>query len=555
MHHFASFFILCSILLVGCQSVKPTRFCSQEILKSPHQVKSLDVGYEALLTRIHLIRSAENEIAIQTFIWADDEVGVLMFYELLLAAKRGVQVRIIADQMFSMGNVEWLAYATTAHPNLSIRLYNPNSNRLSNSFLGSVTGLAMNFKKYNSRMHNKLFIVDDCAITGGRNIENCYYDYAPTLNFKDRDVIVKGPVVRKMMNSFNDYWNFPLVVPAEKLKDVSKAMQSCNLKGLQTPEEFRITKIFNKIDIDLQNPEIYKRITSFSYRVGQVAFFADPPGKNEASGYNRSSRLNETIVDYLKNADKSIQVQSPYLVMSSRAMNLFSDIRDDNPKIKISFCTNSLAATDSWPTYALFYKQKKQILDDLECNVYEYKPLPGNIKAVMPNYTKPLKDVYYKDAQYLCLHAKTLIIDNEISFIGSYNLDPRSANLNTEVELVVWDKDFAKAVSRNIKEDCRPENSWVSWKKRRMIGLKQVDDIMTSVSGMVQYVTTLDLWPTAHAACFELRENGRITDCHDKDFYKNYKDVGNFPMLSTTNDKVILVNLFRSLGQGLKPLL
>lgn len=555
MTRLSSLLIVCTLLLVGCQSTKPRGFCSNEIITKPHLVKSLDVGYDALLTRVQLIRSAKKEVSIQTFIWADDEVGVLMFYELLLAAKRGVKVRIIADQMFSLGNVEWLAYATKAHPNLSIRLYNPNSNRLSNSFLGSVTGLAMNFKKYNSRMHNKLFIVDDYAITGGRNIENCYYDYAPKLNFKDRDVLVKGPVVKRMVNSFNDYWNFPLVVPAEKLKDVSKAMKKCSLRALQTPEEFRITKIFNKIDADLHNPQIHKRITSFSYQVGKVAFFADPPGKNEASGYTGSSRLNETIVDYLQNAEKSIQIQSPYLVMSSRAMNLFSDIRDKNSKIKISFSTNSLAATDSWQTYALFYKQKKQILDDLQCNVYEYKPLPGNIKTVMPNYTKPLKSEFYKNSPYLCLHAKTLIIDNKISFIGSYNLDPRSANLNTEVELVVWDKDFAKAVSRNINEDCQPENSWVAWKKRRMIGFKQIDDIMTSVSGVVQYVTTLDLWPTAHAACFELRENGRVTDCHDKDFYKNYKDVGNFPMLSTTNDKVILMNLFRSIGQGLKPLL
>ena len=555
MGRLTCFFLLSVFCLTSCRSAKPNGFSTDEVIRHSHLVKSLDVGYEALLTRIELIRSARKEVMIQTFIWAEDEIGVLMFYELLHAAERGVRVRIIADQMFSLGNVEWLAYAAKAHPNLSIRLYNPNSNRLSSSLLRSLTGLALNFKQYNSRMHNKVFVADGCAITGGRNIENCYYDYAETLNFKDRDVLVKGPVVDRMRASFNAYWHFPLVVPAVELTDVSRAVKECRLKRLKSPEDFGISKVWKKVDTDLSCSQVCKRITTFSHKVEQVAFFADPPGKNDASGYTGSSQLNETIVNYLKAADESIQIQSPYLVMSSRAMGLFSAIRDKSSKIKVSFSTNSLAATDSWQTYALFYKQKKQILDDLNCNVYEYKPLPENIKAVMPNYTKPLKDVYYKDAQYLCLHAKTLIIDNEISFIGSYNLDPRSANLNTEVELVVWDKDFAKAVSNNIKEDCRPENSWVSWKKRRVIGLKQIDDLMTSLSGVVQYVTTLDLWPTAHAACFELRENGIITDCHDKDFYKNYKDVGNFPMLSTTNDKVILVNLFRSIGQGLKPLL
>lgn len=561
--------VLCGFLLilgVGCTTIEvPEIFDEEDTVHSSHLIQSLEVGADALLARIHLIRQAREEILIQTFIWGDDEVGRLLYYELLQAAKRGVHVKIIADHMFSMSELAWLAFACQAHPNLQIRLYNPSRERLNGNLLSVVGELTLNFSDYNSRMHNKLFVVDGDAVTGGRNYENCYYDRSTRLNFKDRDVWVRGPVVEEMKKSFYSYWDFPLVVEAAQLTDVAKLLQAARpLPTFQSVADFGVASIFQEISEQLADPAVIQRLTAFTHEVEKVAFFADPPGKNMNKGIKGSSRLNETLVAYIREAQSSVIIQSPYLVLSNRGLKLFEGLREKQPDIELTFSTNSLAATDSWPTYAMLFKQKQALLEDLEATVFEYKPLPKHIREVMPNYPQLLKkrgqirsawNAHFSQVPYLCLHSKTLVIDEKITFIGSYNVDPRSANLNTEVKLVIWDKAFAKDMRREIKLDCAGANSWVVAKSKRLPVFAEIDDILGQLSAVVASVTTLDLWGAKYASCFELKDGFEACAPTDANFYQNYQDVGNFPELSFLDDKAILVKLFKSVGSGLKPIL
>ncbi len=188
-----------------------------------HFVSLLNIGQDALLARVHLIRSARKSIEFQTYIWENDEVGRLVFMEILKAARRGVKVRIIVDQLASAKDPGLVALLATLHVNLEIAFYNPTFARSKVSPLELYSGALFSFRKINQRMHNKIIVIDSkIGIAGGRNIENKYYDYDPGYSFKDRDIIVAGPAVIKMRESFDRYWNDEVVVKAVYLVDVGQ---------------------------------------------------------------------------------------------------------------------------------------------------------------------------------------------------------------------------------------------------------------------------------------------------------------------------------------------
>lgn len=179
-----------------------------------NQVAILGGGYDALLLRVHLIRHAQKSIEVQTFIWSNDECGRLLMYELLEAAKRGVKVRIIADHMVSDQDPEIVAFLATAHPNFELKHYRPAMSRIKPSRLQMILTGLFSFRGVNQRMHNKVMLFDDVVlITGGRNIENTYYDHSTGMNFRDRDVLVVGPAAQTAAESFEEFWAFKHAVP------------------------------------------------------------------------------------------------------------------------------------------------------------------------------------------------------------------------------------------------------------------------------------------------------------------------------------------------------
>ena len=190
-----------------------------------HFALILDRGPDALLARINLIRSARSSIDLQTYIFDEDDAGHLVIDELLAAARRGVRVRVLVDQLSALRKASTLAALSSQHVNLDVRLYNPVFNDSRLSYPHYLVASICCWRRLNQRMHSKMLLVDDvAAITGGRNYQDDYYDWDPVYNFRDRDVFVAGPVARDMAANFEAFWTSRRSVPAERLDDVGRTL-------------------------------------------------------------------------------------------------------------------------------------------------------------------------------------------------------------------------------------------------------------------------------------------------------------------------------------------
>lgn len=533
--------------------------------KDLNWVNTLDKGEEALLARVHLIRSAKKSISVQTIIWVNDEVGRLIIYELIEAAKRGIKVKLLIDHFASEKNIQIAAFLATVNKNFEIKIYNPVSGMEVNpSFPNKIKSLFLSFNQFNQRMHNKLFIVDNViGITGGRNYQNAYYDQAKGLNYKDRDVIIIGPVVQEMQASFQAFWHFKRSIKLNNLNDVKNYIKNNEVKIWGTKESFQLHGFFKTIDKQASQSQLISQLfLSQMIEVKNAYFIADDPGKNRKKWFGKYIGLGKITIELAKlvsEAQDSIYIQTPYLVLSGPAVDLFKKIRKEYPYMDIRISTNSLAATDSWYVYALSYKQKKTYLVDLKFIIYEMKPNPDDITSLMPTYQKLLdrpyapSEIENQEEPYFCLHAKSMVIDDETAFIGSYNLDPRSENLNTEVGIVIYDRIFAKRLKDNIKKDMEPQNSWVIGKKKIPLGLGAPNAVFQELSSLLPL---LDPWPLRYASSFELIEGKQFVELDHKDFYDNYRDVGSFPQVNEKSaSKTLGAWMVKGFFSFVKPLL
>jgi len=556
-------------------------------------VELLEVGRDALLARIHLIRSARKNIELQTMIWANDETGRYVMYELIQAARRGVQVRLLIDHLASEQHIEVASFLGYLHPNLQIRLFNPITGiggmlKAEPSFLDKLNALVFKFDRLNRRMHNKTFIVDDLiGITGGRNYQNAYYDQATGLNYKDRDILMTGPVVAQMKRSFERYWGYRRAVPLTELADVKKRRGNGVYHNGYSRKSFALNGLFDELDEQADDPLlIEQRFVTPLQAVVQAEFIADDPHQSRWSVIRDNGRsiVTERLAELAKDARSSLTIQTPYLVLTSPAIKLFKKLRKQHADIDIRISTNSLAATDSWYVYALSYKQKKIYLDDLKFRIYEFKPRPADLQRFMPNYAQLLERATRSPAQlsdtepqlndegqqtppaaaeemvaavqrpYLCMHAKSLVVDGELSFVGSYNLDPRSENINTESGLVIRDRAFARRLHEQIAVDMQPRNAWLIAKKDRPGVVNEANEILIELSDLIPLV---DLWPLRNtASSFELKPGRAPVEVGHPDFYDNYRDVGSFPEVGIMRlDKHVGVHGTKMFLGFFKPLL
>jgi phosphatidylserine/phosphatidylglycerophosphate/cardiolipin synthase-like enzyme len=548
-------FVLIALLACAACGKRQSRPLAWPIANGQHQLAALNVGWDALLTRVAAIRSASSSIELQTFIWTNDPVGRLIAYELLQAADRGVRVRIIADQMFSDTDPHIVAQFASCHPNLSLKHYNPTASRIKPSALQVIGRAITDFNRLNQRMHNKIMVVDQrLAIVGGRNIENTYYDQSHGLNFKDREVIVAGDVALDIAESFNGYWNHQASVLSMDLIDVSRAL--AELKPLRTPEQFAVTDLLTRIDAEIGKPQWWRdHIGSAYITVERVSFLADLPGKRSPSG----QRPHDYFAELLAGAEHCVVLQTPYLVLSRQAGRILGDLRERGVAVSVS--TNSLAATDNWPSYGKYYQQKRFLVESLDLRVHEFKPLPGDLVTLWPTYERTMQEAKANQRPgagvdpSFCLHAKSMVVDDNAVCIGSFNLDPRSMYINTETALVVWDQPFAASVRQSIATDMAPRNSWLVWKRPIPLGLRPIDFVGNSVNKVVTGLTTIDLWPMNYSTCFELQNGQEPVPPGDADFYRRFTDVGNFPGLPFGEEKRTAARLFKMFGGVLTPLL
>ena len=525
-----------------------------------NQLALLGQGYDALLVRVHLIRQARTSIEIQTFIWTNDETGRLVMRELIEAARRGVHVRIIADHMVSAQDPATAAFLATVHPNLEVRHYRPAMDRMKPSRLDNALAALTSFRDTNQRMHNKLMVFDRAImITGGRNIENTYFDCSPELNFHDRDVLAVGPVAKDATASFEEYWNYKHVVPSGALTDVAALLASGQFARYETRADFGFDGYFGDLEQEADNPAlITARFAARLKPVAKASFIADVPGKS-LGFFSRTARITRELRGALEQARASIVMQTPYLVLSPAARDLMREMQEKNPALRIRISSNSFASTDNLLAYSANYRLRSRYVEDLKLQVHEFMPRPAALTELFPQYplmaqraAERIQAGLQKRQPFLCLHAKSLVVDGRLAFVGSYNLDPRSEALNTEVGLLVEDEAFARELEAAIARDMRAENSWVIARRDIPLGFEVVNGLIDGVLSL----SPVDVWPIKNTSSFELRPGAVEVPPGDPAFYRNYRDAGPFPGAEgTLSNKEILTRLYKVFGSPLTPVL
>ena len=458
--------ILAAALLWLSAAAGATALIDEQIAAHPGQSGAyvLETGEEALLARAWLADHAAKSIDVQYFIWSTDNIGILAAEALLRAAERGVRVRVLVDDLLIDAPDKSLL-ALARHPRIDIRIYNPKTSVGVPLYRRALNALT-DFRGVNQRMHDKTLIVDAAVtITGGRNMAAEYFDHHHEYNFRDRDALLLGGVVKDVRASFEAFWASELAVPVERLLGESP--------GVDDAETARIYRALHEYARSPENfaPEVRAAIAAMPEAFPDIArrlvwtdarFVSDIPGKNDRRlRLDGGGRTSSALAALAGEATSRLVIQSPYLVVSDEATALFRRLLARGVKVRIS--TNSLASTDNLPAFSGYRTQRAGLLR-LGLEIFEYRP--GSRKAPIAS-----------------LHAKTLVVDSKTVFVGTFNLDPRSQNLNTEVGVVIRDEALARAVEGAIETDMAPGNSWnaarddpdryVSFAKRARVRLYQ----------------------------------------------------------------------------------
>jgi phosphatidylserine/phosphatidylglycerophosphate/cardiolipin synthase-like enzyme len=532
-----------------------------------HRLVLLPRGEDSLALRLHLLRSARERIELQTFILSDDDSGLAVIDELVAAARRGVKVRILSDQLFSTDNTALLARLAQVHDRLAMRLYNPTFGEARTGKLEFAAGILCCFSNFNQRMHNKLLLVDGAvAVIGGRNVDDRYFDWGADFIYRDRDVLVVGPVAADMAASFEAFWVHPRAVPVERLGDVAQRIVA-EAGGAEAPapehvaDPQRLARVLARAD-DVE--WVRREFVQPAFAVDRVEYFADQPDKRfERDADNRD--LSARIAALLGEARERIVLQTPYLVLSREARKLLKAKRAANPALELVVSTNSLAATDAFYVYAVSQKYKRYFVRALRMQIYEYRPFPGDpddmadgvgvdgtaVSRPRPKLNRREPVPLARPGMRRGMHAKSIVIDRRIAMIGSHNFDPRSDDLNTENGLIVWDPAFARAVEADIALDILPQNAWVIAPRALVPGVTEVNSAIATVSEELPF---FDLWPFRYATSWQLKPGATPVGPYDPSFGERYEPVGDFPEVAVSM-KHLYTRILIAFGLGLAPIL
>ncbi len=414
----------------------------------------LEQGTEAMLSRAWLSEHAQETIDVQYFIFSTDNIGLIAVDYLIKAAERGVKVRLLVDDIMVDAKANELL-KLASHENLSIKIYNPMANIGKNIF-DKIVNLTTDFHGLNQRMHNKTFTVDGkVSITGGRNVADEYFGYDHQFNFRDRDVLLLGGMTSDIQTSFNQFWDNALSISVNKLVS-SKETIDTNFNALHQyacdPENF-VPKVRNQINTI---PAVFKEIEQAGklHWIDGVEYVSDVPGKNDGNKFLGGSGLStQRLISLVKKAKKSVTIQTPYLVTTDLSKNIFKTLVDNGVEVKI--LTNSLASNDNLEAFSGYQRDREALLKT-GVKIFEFKPDAQIRQKIMSD----VMEGQLQEMPIFGLHAKSMVIDDDITVIGTFNLDPRSANLNTESITIIPSQEISHSVKQGMIEEMLPENAW-----------------------------------------------------------------------------------------------
>ena len=397
---------------------------------------------EAFSTRFAIAAFAEKTLAIQYYLWKADLSGQLLLWRVLEAADRGVKVRFLIDDIYHAGRDEFYAILAT-HPNFQLRVFNPMANR------GAARNLnfLVNKSSLNRRMHNKIFMADGAvAVLGGRNIGDDYFGIDPDANFLDLDVLTVGQGAIEAGAAFDEYWNSKKAVPIDVLnqkeytaKDLESIREKLN-EALLQKDAVPYALAFTEQE-PLEN--LYKWRDGLSWVDATVV--VDPLERFDGQGESAIVRFGADTIEHI---DDEIIIQSAYLIPSKQGLETMADLVSRG--VRVRMLTNSLMSNNHISAHSGYMKYRKAILET-GAELYELR-----VDASLRKYFKAHKS----EEVAAGIHTKSFVIDGKQALIGSFNFDPRSRELNSEIGLVINDEEFSRQVIEHMDQEFEPANSY-----------------------------------------------------------------------------------------------
>ncbi|WP_324780578.1 phospholipase D family protein [Thiobacillus sedimenti] len=402
----------------------------------------------ALAARLALAARASRTLDVQYYLFHNDTTGKMVAAALLAAAERGVRVRLLIDDIDAADKDLGLA-TLNAHPNIQVRLFNPFHTR-STSLLVKGWQALRERVRLNRRMHNKLFIADNqLGITGGRNIGDEYFGADHRVAFVDLDVLAGGAVVDAMSHAFDAYWNSQAAVPASALPvRTSEQRLQRTIERLVT---FRAQQLDSEYGRALTAADPLPGLLqgTIPWRIARADLIVDPPDKVLKRHEATSQLLLGQFAGLGLNPARRALIVSPYFVPGATGMAYFEYWRSRG--VQVDVLTNAYSASDVPIVHAGYANYRVPLLE-AGVNLYELKPVAEPIGG-------RLRDLR-RGSSRASLHAKTFVFDDEYVFIGSFNFDPRSTLLNTEMGLVIHSPEIAREVTAIAEDAMRPERSF-----------------------------------------------------------------------------------------------
>jgi len=444
-------------LLLGCTTLQPLNLPEETALpqaegqlwtklaaqRPEDWFHILNDGQEAIEWRLRIIDSATQALDLQTFLWKEDPTGLRVLRHILQAADRDIRVRILIDDTFTVNEDSMLA-AINQHPNIACRIYNPFKRRYDSIVLRQFMNLG-EFTRLNHRMHNKILIVDNRAgIIGGRNLADEYFGNHATSNFRDMEVLTSGPAVQSISRNFDRYWNSDWSFPVEQV-----LAQSPSGKDLDT---FRIwlqeSADSNPVEDPATRNKSWYSVSKTAIPAKAALFSDEPARKNPAAPEEFPTQLARQLNSWIETAEQELILVSAYLIPTPELEEAIE--RAEKRGVQVRILTNSLQSNNHTAAHSAYRHHIKRLIGH-GADLHEVR---ARAKDRLLYMQSPIAD---KD---LGLHAKILLIDDDLVFIGSTNLDPRSLHLNTEVGLLIQSIAFNQMLRRQLAIDFDRRNAW-----------------------------------------------------------------------------------------------
>lgn len=399
----------------------------------------LDASYDALLWRLALIDSAVSSLDIQTYLWYPDNAGLLILQRAVDAARRGVHVRLVVDDLLTSGQ-DQVIYELEQQPNIEFRLFNPWKKR---GMLSRAGEMVAEFERLNTRMHDKLMIVDGrAAIVGGRNLGDHYFGLSSAYNFHDLDLLGFGNIATQANEMFDHFWNSEWVVSASNI-DTEHDQEFARKKGQQVREKTQSAEELAAFGTEPRDwsEELSEVVSELHPGTSHMVFDTTTDDQVE-------QELAEKMFKFMNLAQQELLITNAYIIPGPPGIEFIQGLSDRGVEVRI--LTNSLESHDV-PAVNSHYKGWRDDFINAGAELYELRA-DAAIQTTV--------DIPPVEGEFVGLHTKAVVVDRQMVFIGSMNFDPRSANINTEAGVFVDSPGLAADLAAVMNRDMAPENAW-----------------------------------------------------------------------------------------------